>query len=616
MRSKISVFITSQVLIMLVGMGVFSCKGQKRQKTIEKGMVITKSTSILPGAYLLESGDLTDPILTISGDNIVVDFNGAVLNGTTDPLQPDLFEGLGIHVEKGKNIQIKNVVVKGFRVGLLGREVDSLQILSSNFSYNHRERLKSTPDIEDLDDWLTHFEEDMKTWPRKISGTGIYLSVCDNALVKDVVVNEGQNGLVLTNCKNGHFYNNNMQFNSGVGIGLYASSGNQIMHNKLDWCIRGYSHGNYNRGQNSAGILLADFSFKNTIAYNSVTHAGDGFSVWYSDNYAKIQERPTEHNMIYGNDFSHASNNGVKATFIPNIIINNKIEDCQYGIWGGYSYESIFAGNRMKGNIHDIAIEHGHKQKIFRNRMENSDIGIQLWERPVQPKGWTFLNERNIKSSDYEIKNNVFTKVKEPLKIEDTKTIDILENQFAGFQRLLKSSPSNDSLNFFDNKIYQNDLLGDAYPFRNDNEILNGISFDLNTPVSIEKELKKVAPFSDGQKTNLPVHVLRGRKYMLITEWGPYNFKYPTIWLRGSEGDQYTFALFGPEGNWKVVGGNGFTSFSRKTGAMPATLVATKGGANKPVLRIDLEFIGTGFKDQFGNEFEKGRGYPFQFLLD
>jgi len=41
--------------------------------------------------------------------------------------------------------------------------------------------------------------------------------------------------------------------------------------------VRGYSHGVYNRGQDSAGIFAFEQNNENIIAENSVTHGGDGF---------------------------------------------------------------------------------------------------------------------------------------------------------------------------------------------------------------------------------------------------------------------------------------------------------------------------------------------------
>ena len=55
-----------------------------------------------------------------------------------------------------------------------------------------------------------------------------------------------------------------------------TGAGNVIARNACDYCIRGYSHGVYNRGQDSAGILMFEQCSRNVIADNSVTHGGDG----------------------------------------------------------------------------------------------------------------------------------------------------------------------------------------------------------------------------------------------------------------------------------------------------------------------------------------------------
>ena len=60
------------------------------------------------------------------------------------------------------------------------------------------------------------------------------------------------NGLMLVRTNGLRIWNNNFSFNSGVGIGLYRSSGNSIMHNRVDYNVRGYSEGFYRRGQDAA----------------------------------------------------------------------------------------------------------------------------------------------------------------------------------------------------------------------------------------------------------------------------------------------------------------------------------------------------------------------------
>ena len=52
------------------------------------------------------------------------------------------------------------------------------------------------------------------------------------------------------------------------------------MYNRLIFNVRGYSHGVYNRGQDSAGILVYEQSNNNLFYKNNVTHGGDGFFFW------------------------------------------------------------------------------------------------------------------------------------------------------------------------------------------------------------------------------------------------------------------------------------------------------------------------------------------------
>ena len=55
--------------------------------------------------------------------------------------------------------------------------------------------------------------------------------------------------------------------------------------------------------------------------------------------------------------FSHAPTNGIEATFSRNRFHQNRIEECWHGVWGGYSYDSEWIGNRFARNTEGIAIE-------------------------------------------------------------------------------------------------------------------------------------------------------------------------------------------------------------------------------------------------------------------
>ena len=587
---------------------VFCLGCSSREIELKPGMTINHSVKVKPGIYNFNAAeDFSTPAISIEGKNIEIDFNGAVLIGANEFDLPNEFKGLGILVKNAENVKIKNAVVKGFKVGFMADGVDSLKIIESDFSYNYRQKLKSNFEKENIDDWMSYHHNENDEWLRY--GAAIYLKNCNNAIVKNLTVTNGQNGLMLTNCNHGLFYNNNISFNSAIGIGLYRSSNNLVMHNKLDWNIRGFSFGNYNRGQDSAGILAYEQSSKNVFAFNSATHSGDGFFLWAGKSTMDSGEGGCNDNIIASNDFSYASNNGIEITFSSNAVYNNILHGCDYGIWGGYSYKTILKGNSFKNNNFGIAIEHGNNNRIIGNRFENDEIGVQLWERNEQPDDWGFSKKRDVKSKDYNISYNLFANCSNPLRIKSSANLLIDDNHFYGFDELLVAEKENDSLKIIDNLIYQDTGFADAEAQSQNNLIKNGYS-EVDLPATLSEKLPPKLP--DGIDALLPKNHIRGRKYILVNEWGPYNFQYPSIWLRSKENGKYTFALFGPEGNWKIVDGSGFNAFSLKTGTMPARLVAGIDSTAQDYA-LKLEFIGESFITQFGEQIEKGKAYEFEW---
>ncbi|MBI5914246.1 MAG: right-handed parallel beta-helix repeat-containing protein [Bacteroidetes bacterium] len=589
-------------------LAIFACKSQ-RELPLTAGMTIRESITVSRDTFRFNAADSLRPTLTIEGENITVDFNGAVLDGGGQKDWPDQFTGTGIFI-KGKNITLKNAVVRGFKVGVLAEGVDSLRLLDCDFSYNWRPRLRSIREREDFSDWLSFHQNDKDEWVRY--GAGMYLKNCQHALVQGCTVTQGMNGLLLSGCNDGLFYNNSLHFNSGLGVGMYRSSRNRLMHNKLDWNVRGYSHGFYQRGQDSAGILVYEQSSENTFAYNSATHSGDGFFLWAGQTTMDTGKGGCNDNLLYRNDFSHAPTNGVEVTFSRNKIVDNRIDDCTYGIWGGYSYGSLILGNQMEGCRTGIAIEHGQENAIVGNKFVNDSVGVQLWARASQPTDWGYAKNRDVASRDYQIGHNRFEGVRNPLKISASKKVAINDdNQFAGFEKLLVAEQPNEAFYFVKNEVEGDRGWHDAEGFKNMNPIVQKLS-EPHFPIG-EIQRQKVEKLPDGMNASLPANHLRGRQYILVDEWGPCDFRSPSVWLRTIEGDQYTFLLVGPpEGNWKIVDGGGWASLNQQTGSFPVTLVATK-SAGAEALSLNFEFIGEAFTDRFGHFNKKGKPFPFRF---
>ena len=533
--------------------------------------LFSESTVFSPGSYKFHrpQTDSDTSLITVRGDDIILDFTGVVMDARAES-RPDSFSGIAIRILDSKNVTIKGLTAHGFKIAVYAENVDSLKLVDCNLSYNYRPRLNSRWEREALSDWLYYHDNDNDEWLRY--GGAAYLKNCDNAVVKGLEITQGFNGLMLVNCNNGLFYNNDIRFNSGLGIGMYRSSYNRVMHNRLDWNVRGYSHGKYDRGQDSAGILLYEQCSQNKIAFNSATHCGDGLFLWAGNETMDSGTGGCNDNIIYRNDFSHSVANGVEATFSSNIIVENVLNDCRYGIWGGYSYSSEIFGNEIKDCDFGIAIEHGNNIEISNNLITNTSSGIKLWERETQPAGWGFAEKRNVGSRAYTISNNTFVNVSRALDIQRT-----------------------DSVSYSDNS--EHDDMSDMDKTSS------------SSPILIE-------PLEDGMDTQLESQYPRGRKYMLVNEWGPYNFAYPEIYLRriDEEGEsvRYTTSLFGPTGNWKLLGARGLQSVNPKSGATPGTLTATT-IADSSTIAIDLEYIGSKFVNQFGDTLEKGNRFPITF---
>ena len=253
-------------------------KSSPVEKVLKKGLVITSDAKIKKAVYKLDADqNSNEPVILIEGYRVTVDFNNATLQGSNSKKEPDEFFGVAIVISShSANVTIRNLKVRGYKVALIARDVASVTLENCDFSYNYRQRLNSSQEKEDMSDWMSYHHNENDEWLRY--GAAIYLRNCNMPIIRNCTVTGGQNALMMTNCNDGLIVNNNFSFNSGIGIGMYRCSYNEVAYNKLDFNVRGYSDGVYSRGQDSAGILVYEQSNNNVFYKNSVTH-GDRKSV-------------------------------------------------------------------------------------------------------------------------------------------------------------------------------------------------------------------------------------------------------------------------------------------------------------------------------------------------
>jgi parallel beta-helix repeat protein len=538
---------------------------------LKPGMIIRVSVTINLSRYALNApADHKNPLLVIDGNNITVDFNHAILQGSNDKTRPDEFYGLAVLVKKGsRNIIIKNALLHGYKIAILADSVENLTVDNCDLSYNYRQHLQSNREREDVSDWMSYHKNDNDEWLRY--GAAVYLKNCNRSVITNNNVTGGQCALMMTKCMNAEVTDNNFSFNSGIGIGLYRSSNNKIYHNRLDYNVRGFSDGKYKRGQDSAGILVFEQSSDNVFAFNTATHSGDGFFLWAGQTTMDTGTGGCNNNFIYGNDFSCAPTNGIETTFSSNLIMKNIVKDCDHGVWGGYSYDTDITDNTFENNRIGIAIEHGQNINIVLNSFTKDITGIKLWSREKQPDDWIYAKKRNTESRNYWITANRF--------ISNHIAFDVMGTDTAVFTGNLKLL------------VDQNFLFGD----RIDNIDTTRDDEFLDMDYQKDERLKSL------KDTQAPAFIVpRDKKEMRITEWGPYDFRYPLVWLKDIDSTGlYHFELLGPIGKWEIDQLTGFIIIDKGETIFPSFITA-KADDSKDERRIQLKYIGPAFTDAFG----------------
>lgn len=371
--------------------------------TVDRDNVEVRESCVLAFAGPVVDAD-GNGVVHVLADGITVDLGGGILRGCPGDAPPAAMAGTGIRV-RAREVTVRNGAVRGFRVAVHAEGCDRSVFEGLDLSGNRRARLRSTPEREDPADWLQPHRNDAGEWRTEL-GAGLCVESASGVTVRGVTVHQGQNGIILDRVIGSAVTACDASWLSGWGLALWRSSGNVVRDCRFDHCIRGYSHGKYNRGQDSAGILCFEQSSRNLFERNSATHCGDGFfgfagreaigeapaplpfpdgaasDAWY-------RGRGCNRNTLLRNDFSFAAAHGIEMTFsfgnrfVENILEGNAI--C--GIWGGYSRDTYVHGNRFArcgdrgsgGERGGINAEHAQRWTVTGNRFESLPVAIRAW---------------------------------------------------------------------------------------------------------------------------------------------------------------------------------------------------------------------------------------------
>lgn len=305
------------------------------------GMIITEDTTFEPGVYVLPNG------VSIGASGVTLNLNGARLTGVE-------FDHYGITCIGFDDVTIKNGTVDNYYYGMRIENASGVRILDMDLSFNWVDPESQTPAAPFL-----NINVGPNLGDRVNLGGGLYMRDVAGAEIMRNTLGDQENGMDLYFVTDSLFAENNASDNTGWGIHLYDSTGNTVMDNVADRCIRFGL-------RDSSGFLVVFGSHGNEFIGNSFQESGDGFFI------GNEHGCPSNNNLVQGNDGSFAGANAFEATFSAgNQFIGNIASGSNYGFWLGYSHSgNVIRDNVIRANnTNGIEIEHGQHNTIEGNEI-------------------------------------------------------------------------------------------------------------------------------------------------------------------------------------------------------------------------------------------------------
>ncbi|MCR9075010.1 MAG: right-handed parallel beta-helix repeat-containing protein, partial [bacterium] len=497
-----------------------------------------------------------DGVIHVVADGVVVMFEeGSVLQGraglddwllrgTREDEGWDTLTGTGIAIDGHEGVEIHNAKIRGFRNGIVATDAPGLVVNDTELIDLYRQRLASTATREGASDWLSPHNNDENEWLANY-GAAIWAERCHGAHFEGVRVRRGQNGIVLDNTNGAVVMGNDCSFLSGWGLAMWRASQNEIRGNRFDFCVRGHVEGVYNRGQDSAGILMFEQCQFNKVVSNSCTHGGDGiFGFGGNDAVKKTVEKlwGNAGNVFRRNDLSFAPAHGLEMTFSEkNAIMGNLFEsNAICGIWGGYSQGFGISSNRFLTNggmaygaeRGGINIEHGSGHLITQNRFVNNKCGVRLWwDHDESLLAQAGVAERHRGVVENKVTDNWFIMNSDHPFGEDAELIGI-ELQDLG------EAPDYTGVRVGENEI---DIDDNSWTVENPNAVQARI---------LDREYAEQDPdwpAGNWRFGGLPERLSPpGREWIICDQWGPWDFQTPLLREHSRSGSADIFELYPP----------------------------------------------------------------------
>lgn len=318
--------------------------------------------------------------IVVEASNVVIDGNGATLQGPGTPGDIESFEGAGIAVAMDgcTNVSIKNLSARCFETGLAMRDCVACSVEGCDFSDNY---------------------DNKKFGWGELPARGAI--ICNGVKFCIFKANKGKNvwdGIHLRDSDDNLIMGNDFSHCSNVCAKLWNSSRNHFIENDISYGIRIDRAAGEIHARDSTSVLIESGSNDNYWFRNDATYGGDGIFIRPLNGWVSTG------NVFIENDASYGNNNCIEAWSPGNVYIRNKANHGSYGFWLGGSDRTLLIGNEADWNglpdgFHNApepAFEHGGivivgssatECLLEGNRCRNNNGGGIVFRGDVASKG-------------------------------------------------------------------------------------------------------------------------------------------------------------------------------------------------------------------------------------
>ncbi|MCX6271475.1 MAG: right-handed parallel beta-helix repeat-containing protein [Bacteroidetes bacterium] len=360
-------------------------------------MVISGNSMIkvAAGNYIIQDAGQDGLIQINNASNVIIDGDSVEVNGVN-------YSGYAIRINNSDHIQIKNfTTVNHFYYAVYITNSNHILINNCNFSYNK----------VDSSGWIS-------VWTGYTSalGGGVMAYNCDSINVYGNLMKYQNDGVALYNCKKAMIHYNDFAWNTSYGIRMYFTDSSSINNNNCAHVNRPLTD------PSDCAALLMIVSNVNRVEFNDLSYSGDGVFLGQYQ-YSTI---PNNNYFAY-NDCSGSPHNAIEATFADgNVYKHNLCNESQYGLWLGYSFNSVVDSNQIMYNtVSGIAVDRGINNQFTNNWIVQNPQGVELWEGSPPATGYTGFT-----SHDYRIDSNLFEGNSLAITASSTDHMLVRDNQF------------------------------------------------------------------------------------------------------------------------------------------------------------------------------------------